>query len=330
VPFLQAVNADLFADPALSRAAVAVATPGGTGALFLALSSFLEPGQSVLTSSFHWSPYETIARNAGRTLATFEMFGPDGGFHTRALEEALERCGNGQGRALLLLNTPCHNPTGYSLDERDWQELVPVLRRAAERMRLSVLIDNAYSRYGSGDPSSWVRHLEPLLGHATVLVAWSASKSFTQYGARVGACVVLESDAEERESIRQALAYACRGAWSNCNHLGMLAITECLGDPELRARVERERQVLRRLLAGRFELFRGLAGAARLPHPRYEGGFFVTVFTPDSERCAALMRARGVFVVPVPGAVRVALCSTPERSIPRLVEALGAGLNGAG
>jgi hypothetical protein len=37
------------------------------------------------------------------------------------------------------------------------------------------------------------------------------------------------------------------------------------------------------------------------------------------------MRERGVYVVPMKGALRIALCSTPERDVPRLVSALGAG-----
>lgn len=328
--FLEAVLADLFGTSALTRQAVAVATPGGTGALSLAVRNFLEPGQAVLTTSFYWSPYETIASQAGCGLETFPTFTPEGRFHADALEAALEASGRRQGRTLLLLNTPCHNPTGYSLDEHDWSALAAVLARAAERQSLSVLVDFAYARYGSGDPLAWVRHVEPLLGRATVLVAWSASKAFAQYGARVGACVALEAEAAERERIRAALSTSCRGLWSNGNHLGMLAITECLRDPELAARVRSERDELRSLLTRRVELFTRLAREAGLVHPRYEGGFFVTVFTPDPARVAAHMRARGVFVVPVSGAVRVAICSTPLRSIPRLVEALASGLEAAG
>ena len=48
------------------------------------------------------------------------------------------------------------------------------------------------------------------------------------------------------------------------------------------------------------------------------------------ERTAAAMRKRGVYVVPIPGAVRVALCSTPLAAVPRLVEALVAGVRAAG
>jgi aromatic-amino-acid transaminase len=328
--FLEAVQADLFGGAETARASVAVATPGGTGALALAVTNFLEPGQSLLTSSYHWTPYETIAEQSRRTLETYPMFARDGHHDAGALGEALERCRRRQGRALVVLNMPCHNPTGYSLDERDWRELAQVLSEAAERQRLTVLLDLAYARYGAGDPRAWLRHLVPLLGGATLLAAWSASKAFLQYGARVGACVALEADATERERVRSAFKASCRGSWSNCNHLGMLAITECLLDPELSARVAREREELRALLARRAALFTRLAREARLEHPRYEGGFFVTAFTPDAERAAAHMRARGVFVVPLTGAVRVALCSTPVHSVPRLVEALAAGRQAAG
>ena len=46
------------------------------------------------------------------------------------------------------------------------------------------------------------------------------------------------------------------------------------------------------------------------------------MFTDDSEAVAARMRELGVFVVPIEGAVRVALCSTPVSDVPKVVEAL--------
>ena len=52
-----------------------------------------------------------------------------------------------------------------------------------------------------------------------------------------------------------------------------------------------------------------LAPAKKLRYPRYEGGFFVTVFDDDAFGMAERMRKAGVFVVPQKGAVRVALCS---------------------
>ena len=328
--FLGAVIHDLFGDGPLGRSAVAAATPGGTGACALAITNFLEPGQRLLTTSYFWGPYETLALHAGRGIDTFPMFQRDGRFAVDALAEGLERSIDEQGRALLFLNSPCHNPTGYSLDEQDWARVVPVLEDAAQRAPLVVLIDVAYAKFGSSEASSWTSPISALLGKATLLVAWTASKAFAQYGARVGACVALEPEPEERERIQNALGFACRGTWSNCNHLGMLAITELLTDEELRSRADAERRALFATLQERVALFNRLAHEARIAIPRYEGGFFVTVFTPDAAETARVMREKDVFVVPLSGAVRVAICATPAAKVPRLVEALEAGVRAAG
>ncbi len=254
------------------------------------------------------------------------MFDAAGRFDTGAFDEALSRQMAGQGRALVILNTPCHNPTGYTLDDAEWQTVVDVVRGASRRGPVSLLVDLAYARFGAPGSDGWVRHAQALAGHALLLVAWTASKSFAQYGARVGALVAVHPDHEERARLSNALSFSCRGTWSNCNHLGMLAVTELLDNPALRARADAERQHLRELLDERVAAFNGAALAAGLRYPRYEGGFFVTVFSTDPERTAARMRELGVFVVPIAGAVRVALCSTPARDVPRLVDALSRGL----
>ena len=83
------------------------------------------------------------------------------------------------------------------------------------------------------------------------------------------------------------------------------------------------------MLRGRVAVFNEGAAAAGLSVPRYEGGFFVAVFTPDGEKTAQVMRGEGVYVVPMEGAVRVALCATPEAQVPRIVEALRIGVEAA-
>ena len=325
-PFLKAVIADLFGEGPLAAQSVAVATPGGTGALHHAVTACLQPGDALLTSSYFWGPYKTIAQHTRRKIETFPMFDASARFDAAAFGTALEAQMRRQGRALVILNSPCHNPTGYSLDDAEWKAVARVLRQAAAHGPVTLCVDFAYARFGAGNPLAWVATIEPLLGDVLLLVAWSASKAYAQYGARIGALVATHPDPAERERLFQALSFGCRGTWSNCNHLGMLAITELLRDPALRARADRERERLRTLLGQRVAAFNAAAQAAGLRHPRYEGGFFVTVFAPDGERTAAHMRERGVFVVPQPGAVRVALCGTPVRDVPRLVEALAGAL----
>jgi len=327
--FLAAVKRDLFGESALVEQAVAVATPGGTGAVHHGIVNVLEPGQKLLTTSYYWGPYQILAEHTRRGVETFRMFNEHGRLDMSSLERELARQVSEQGRVLLVLNTPCHNPTGYSLDEREWSALVSILMAHASEAPITLLLDLAYARFGASGSVSWVPFVEELAGEVLVMAAWTVSKSFAQYGARVGALVAVDPDPAERHRLQNALSYSCRGTWSNCNHLGMLAITELLADPVLRAKSDVERDELRKLLGQRVAEFNAEARKVGLPHPRYEGGFFVTVFTPDAELTARTMRASGVFVVPLQGGVRVALCSTPTRDIPRLVEALDRGVRAA-
>jgi aromatic-amino-acid transaminase len=321
--FLNAVIEDTFAtQPALKASATAVATPGGTGALRHALMNYLESGQALLTPSFYWGPYATLAEEHERNVETFSMFTAAGALDVAALDAKLEEQLDRQGRALLFLNDPCNNPTGYSMTAGEWGQVVQVLLAHADKP-VTLLVDMAYWLYAAGgDPRAFQAELLPLLGKVGLLFAWSGSKSFTHYGLRVGALIACEPDEKERHVTAAALAFACRGTWSNCVRGGLAAITRLLNDASLRAACDAERARLKALLTRRVQAFNAAARPKGLRYPRYEGGFFVTVFHDDAEGHAQRMRERGVYVVPQKGALRIALCSVAEKDVPRLVEAL--------
>ena len=318
--FLRAVAQDLLG-PHASLAASA-ATPGGTGALHHAIASFVEHGQTVLTTSFYWGPYKTLADQQGRELATFRMFDAAGRFDVAQFEAHLQQNLDAQGRALVLLNSPCHNPTGYSLDASEWSDVAEAVASASKKGPITVAIDGAYALYGARALTADRARILKMAEHALVVFAWSASKSFTQYGSRVGALVAFCPDETDRKRVAAALSFACRGTWSTCNAAGMSAITRALVEPELRDRVDAERAVLKSLLDRRVASWNEHARAAGLVFPRYDGGFFTTVLCDGAFDVAAALKQDGVFVVPQAGALRVALCSVAERDVPRLVAAI--------
>jgi aromatic-amino-acid transaminase len=326
--FLKAVMDDLFEGrPELRACAVAAATPGGTGALRHALANFLEPGQSMLTTNWFWGPYQTLADESDRKLDTFRMFDERGALDVAALDRALARHASEQKRALVFLNDPCHNPTGYSMTDDEWKRVTACIAEHAAKSPVTLLVDCAYFLYGAKSPRAFLAHLLPLLGKAPILFAWSASKSFTHYGLRVGAIVACVADEKERAMVESALSYSCRGTWSNCNRGGLAAVTRLLTDPELRRSCDAERDALKAKLRARVDAFNRLAKERALKYPRYDGGFFVTVFDDTPKEKAERMRAAGVFVVPQSlktggGALRVALCSVAEKDIAKLVDAL--------
>ncbi|NUP11276.1 MAG: aminotransferase class I/II-fold pyridoxal phosphate-dependent enzyme [Polyangiaceae bacterium] len=326
--FLRAIARDLIGDRPEAKMTAAAATPGGTGALRHAIANFLEPGQSLLTSSFYWGPYKTLADESDRGLSVFRMFDEQGGLDVAAFRSALAKTLAEQRRALVFLNSPCHNPTGYSFDGDEWRKLREVVEELSSSGPITLCLDVAYARFAAATSRDaqpmevMMDEMLKLAGKALVVFAWSASKSFLQYGLRVGGLVAVTPDDEDRRRIQNALSYSCRGTWSNVNAGGMSALSRILGDTDLRAQVDRERKEYVSLLARRVSRFNEVASAAGLKYPRYDGGFFTTVFCPDAYGSAEKLKASGIFVVPQAGALRVALCSVAERDVPRLVEGI--------
>jgi aromatic-amino-acid transaminase len=100
----------------------------------------------------------------------------------------------------------------------------------------------------------------------------------------------------------------------------MSAVTRLLVDPDVRASAATERAGLVKLLDERVAAFNAAAKKAGLRFPRYDGGFFTTVFADDADAAARRMREEGVYVVPIEGALRLGLCSVKAADVPRLVE----------
>jgi aromatic-amino-acid transaminase len=324
-PFLEAVRREVFGrHPAMHEASVAVATPGATGAIRQAIRTFLTRGQTVLTTSHHWPCYADIALEAHRRLDTFEMFNGPGctALDVGALDRALAGVIAKQGRALLLLNDPCHNPTGYTMTGADWSDVTAVVAARSRTAPIAVVLDSAYADYAETGLVLPLQALEGLVGRARVAIAWSASKSLTAYGLRVGALLAVPATASERELLAVSLANRGRGSWGNCNRGGMVAVSTILADAELSRAVSSERRAVADMLAGRAHLFARAAAREGLPSPPTRGGFFATVLSRRPVRAAAAMRERGLFVVPGQNALRVALSAVPAADVEAAVKIL--------
>jgi aromatic-amino-acid transaminase len=325
--FLEAVARQVLGGhPAMHDAAVAVATPGGTGAIGQAIGTFLARGQTALTTSHHWPCYAEIAREHHRRLDRFQMFADPAcaALDVEALDRGLARIISAQGRALLILNDPCQNPTGYSMTAADWNDVTEVVAARSRLAPVAVLLDCAYSDYGASGLDLPLRALERLAGRALVAIAWSASKSLTAYGLRVGALLAVPVSGDQRGELAARLANRARGSWGNCNRGGMVAVSRILDDAELSQAVWSERRVAIGLLRRRARLFEQAAARHGLSHPRVGGGFFGTVLSRSPMRAAAAMREQGLFVVPGRRALRIALSALPAAAIGPAMEIVSA------
>lgn len=311
--------------PDRADAGTGCATPGGSGALMLSLKNFLEPGMALLTAAPYWGPYLTISAESGVRLATAPFPQPG----ERLDAEAWHRAGSDiladQGRLLVWLNEPCHNPTSHSLTPEDREALHGVLRKLAKQGPVTLLLDCAYLDYTT-DPAHVRAALDQHAAFAqegTVLVGacLSLSKCLTLYGARSGALVFPWT---RDPQLQAALAVSCRGVYSNCNRAPMALLTRLHRDGKAQEHLAAEHRHWSEVLESRTLALDTALRAEGLPGSPWKGGFFLTLRVEDPVGLTTRLKAHGVFVVPMPEAIRVGICALKAADAPRVASALRA------
>ena len=327
VPFRKAVQKAAFGEHVPDGFIEAVATPGGTGSLRNVVSNYSEPGDSVLTSDWHWAPYGTIAGEIGRKIAVFEMFTADRKFNVESFRAKCSELLAAQNSLVVILNTPAHNPTGYSLTLEDWDAVIAALRdEAACGKAIALLVDAAYIDF-AGDEEEYRRFIPKLSGlpeNVISIVAYSLSKTFTLYGARCGAMICIAGTADIAAEFKRVCEYSSRGSWSNTARIAQVILSRIYSDPELLEKVNAERRKYRDMLAARGRAFSEAAAGCGLEIVPYDAGFFVSVPCDDPDAASRRLEEQDVFLVPLAKGIRVSVASIPEeacRKLPPMIKA---------
>ena len=332
--YLEAIKKATFGNYAPKAFVEAIATPGGTGAIRNAIQNYTKRGDRILTSDWFWSPYNTIAQEIGRTVETYPLFDGNFSFNYEAFDAKVKDMMADQERLLVIINTPAHNPTGYTFTLEDWTKVLETLKEAAgKEKKVIILADVAYLDF-AGDADKY-REFFPLLEglpeNILPLVAYSLSKSFTMYGMRGGALLCMAPTKEIADEFRVVLTYSSRGTWSNCNRASMVTLTQIINDPELRAKVDQERIETREILKVRGKIFTDAAEKANLTICPYDSGFFITVPCLNADEVSTELQKDGIFAVPIGKGIRVSIASISKEQcemIPAKMAAAIAKVNG--
>jgi len=256
--YLSAVQDACFRGHKPNAYSEAVATPGGTGAIKHAVWNYTEMGDEILIANWYWAPYKTIAEEHGRRVRTFEYF-KDDGMNVDAFKAEASELIAAQERVLIILNTPSHNPTGYSISDGEWQEIMSFLREKAAdaSKKIILMVDVAYIDFaGSIDASrDFFKHFGDLPQNLLVLTAFSLSKGYTMYGMRGGAIICLAATQDLAAEFKDVCAFSNRAAWSNGTRAAMRILADIYKDPALFDKVEEEREIFKALLDRRNAAF---------------------------------------------------------------------------
>lgn len=328
--FLEAAKKAVYLDHQPSCHFEAVATPGGTGAIRNAIQNYTQRGHIVLTSDWHWGPYVTISQELERTLDIYSLFKDDGSYNTDALDSKLKEVFEKQDKVLIILNTPSHNPTGYSLTLEDWDNLLKVLKKYTEKdsKKIILLVDVAYLDFAgdANEARAFLPRLENLPENLLPLIAFSMSKSYTMYGMRSGALMCLSPNKGITDEFKLVNSFSNRGTWSNGTRSAMTILANIFSDQNLLGKVKTQREEALSILQSRGEIFTKAIEEAGLSMCPYSCGFFAIVLCDKPGAVAKEAMEEGVFTVPMGDGIRVSLASLSEekcRMVPlKLAEAI--------
>ncbi|HML36327.1 MAG TPA: aminotransferase class I/II-fold pyridoxal phosphate-dependent enzyme [Bacillota bacterium] len=330
-PFRATVKKAILGEYIPKRMTEVAGSMGGTGAIRNAVANYSAPGDKILTSDWFWSPYNIITSELGRSMDTYRMFDEKGEFDLNSFEQKARELAESQGRLMVIINTPAHNPTGYSLNDRDWEGVKRVLAEITRdlRVRPVLLIDAAYMDFaGTQDEiRSFLPWLDDMPENVLPLIAYSASKGFTLYGMRCGALMCMSADEKVLEEFRRACEFSSRGTWSNGVRAAQTVIAGLYADPPALAKLEEEREHYREMLAERGRIFeKAIASYGKKCVP-FRSGFFVCIETERAEELSRLLEEADIFAVPLKKGVRVSLASISREQCERVAKTISTTLD---
>lgn len=287
-----------------------IATPGGTGAVAMTIQECLEAGQTVILPEIAWGSYNLMAQMNNLQIATYALFEEDH-FNIESFKHTCQMVMAQQNKLVVVINDPCHNPTGYSLNKEEWNEVIEFLNECSKTHAVVLLNDIAYIDYAYGQKQAkeYFSVFDQISDNIVVVVAFSLSKSMTSYGLRCGAAIIMGQREEAVQELKIVFEKDARATWSNINNGAMATFVDVM-DHHLKA-YDQERLHYVALLKERSDIFVKEAKEAGLKHYPYKEGFFVTLSMDNETRDKyheALMENH-IYTVKVNLGIRVAVCS---------------------
>jgi len=304
----------LGADPTRGGRIEGMQTPGGTGAVRLALALARRAGVTrVLMGAPSWPNHAQIVKDLGLELVTFAHATADGAADLAALKDALGNPGEGDA---LLLHGCCHNPTGIDYTPAQWDEIAALL---ADSPVLPV-VDLAYQGLGQGMEEDAYGARKVVDAVPEALIAYSCDKNFGLYRDRVGALYVLAKNGEELGRVLSNGHALARAAWSMPPDHGAAAVRLILEDPKLTESWLDELQQMRaRIRQVRAKLAEaGRLGQVDLRPIDRQNGMFATLALGKAQ-IDTLRADHGIYMA---GSGRINVAGLTMDNIPKFIGAI--------
>lgn len=297
----------------------ALATSGGTGAVSMTLKNTLNPNDTVLLPSIGWTSYRLMAKEYSLKIEDYNIFDIDD------IIAKTSSLATKQNKILIVINSPCHNPTGISYSKEDFDKLVNHFNSLS--VPVIILNDIAYIDYSNDLAHSrdYLEAFNNINDNILVLIAFSLSKTMTSYGLRVGSIIFIANKEETLIPVYNTFEKTCRVLWSNINNAAMVAFAEVINHHK--DEFDREKAQYIKLITERAQIFTDEAKAINLEHYPYQEGFFITLKFDDNTKRDDIhtkLMDNHIYTVKVENGIRISLCGIPKSKIKGLASRIKA------
>ena len=313
--FVNALMPYIFGEDATMGGRLAgMQTPGGTGAVRLALALAQKAGMTKLHIGMpSWPNHAQIINDIELEMVPFDHANTDGTANVDAVLSAIRGAGPNEG---VLLHGCCHNPSGIDYSDEEWEAIGDAIAETG----IFPIIDTAYHGLGNGLEED-VAGLRGVLAKVPeAFIAYSCDKNFGMYRDRVGAFYIL---ADGHETLDKAFSNAnalARASWSMPPDHGAAAVRLILRDSQLtqlwQDELDQMRERMRQVRAKLAEA--GTAGSVDLTPLGTQNGLF-SVLPVSKEQVAELRNDHGIYMA---GSGRINIAGLTMGNIDKFVSAI--------
>lgn len=294
---------DYFLENQVQKHKTCIMTNGGTGAVYLAIKNYCP--KTLVIPNISWGNYSSMAKELGKKVVYYDFF-KDNKFNIKGCID----CFKNQEKIFLLLNTPAHNPTGYTIKNT---ELIELYKAIAKTKKPAIIcFDIAYMDYANRELLSTFDSFKGL-----ILVAASFSKSMGIYGMRAGALMALSDDDKVLHNFDVATLFTARTTYSLCNRYVEKLVIEVLKNQDsLKAEINATKKILDEKIA----FFQKKATENNIDYLPCDEGFFILIDLGNTD--INTLTNNGIYLLPIDKYYRVSISAISKKEISELINRL--------
>lgn len=290
----------------------ACATPGGSGAIASTFSVMAKPKEYIFVSDVRWQ-YERFADRAKLNLFEHKLFDGDA-FNIQSFKERFNALCAIQHRVIVIVNDPCHNPTGYTLSLDEFNQIIDILNEKKDN-DVVFLYDVAYLEFTHEEDNRLkMSYLPKLKDHVLTVISFSGSKTFGVYGLRMGAAILLSKNQEMVIDAHKKYVNEARGSWSATPTIS-IELFNHFAKPENKKVFLKDLVRLNSIVQARSTSFNEQAKEIGLITYPFRSGFYTVILTKNPDQDYLKLQEHHIYAVPMNGGIRLALCSLSKSEI---------------